>query len=143
MAKSGMMFPDNYEFYPEHPSIEKTHKLQTMPSPMLEGQKAPFEARELRKKFAEDLEGCLKLYEDKRFDVAGVVISVEKDIHNLPSVQLSDRVGGECCVHCIFPQEDIMKKVKIGDRVVIRSNYLVLCNVLGIVMKYSELIDIK
>ena len=143
MAKSGMVFPDNYEFYPEHPSIEKTHKLMTTPSPMLEGQELPFDACALRRRFEEDLEGCLKLYEDKRFDVSGTVISVEYDTHNLPSVQLSDKVGGECCVHCIFPEEDIMEKVKVGDRVVIRSNYLVLCNVLGIVMKYSELINIE
>ena len=137
-------FPEGVEFYPCHPSDEKTYRIKSTPSPMLEGQTAPFEAKELCDAFEKDLEGCLKIYEDKRFDVTGVATSVELDIHNLPTVQLSDKVGGKCCAHCIFPVEvgdEVMSKVKVGDRVVIRSNYLVMSNVYGVVMKYSELLD--
>lgn len=136
-------FPEGVEFYPCHPSDEKTERIKSIPSAMLEGQTAPFEAKELRDAFEKDLQGCLEIYEDKRFDVTGVAISVDLDIHGLPTVQLSDAVGGKCCAHCIFPVEvgdAVMGKVKVGDQVVIRSNYLVMSNVYGIVMKCSELI---
>ena len=132
-------FPEGVEFYPKHPSPMKTHKIQTSPMPMLEGQNAPFEAVQLHAQFENDLEGSLKIYEDKRFDVAGTAIWVGRDIHDLPAVQLSDKVGGKCCVHCIFPKADILEQVQVGDRVVIRSNYLVMSNLFGVVMKYSEL----
>lgn len=137
------LFPKGVEFYPAHPSGEKTRKIQTSPSPMLEGQTEPFDAALLCARFEEDLYGCLKVYEDKRFDVTGIAITVEHDIHNLPTVQLSDKVGGKCCVHCIFPTEDVLRKVKAGDRVIIRSNYLVMSNVFGVVMKYSELLSVE
>ena len=134
-----LFFPDGLEFYPKHPSPIKTHKIQTSPMPMLEGQTAPFEAAELCAKFENDLNGCLALYEDKRFDVTGIAIWVGRDIHDLPTVQLSDKVGGKCCIHCIFPKADILEQVQVGDRVIIRSNYLVMSNHFGVVMKYSEL----
>lgn len=138
-----LFFPDGLEFYPKHPSTLKTHKIQSTPSPMLEGQTTPFEAATLCKAFEDDLYGSLKIYEDKRFDVTGVVIWVGNDIHGLPTVQLSDSVDGKCCVHCIFPKVDILEQVKIGDTVVIRSNYLVMSNIYGVVMKYSELLSVE
>ena len=138
-----LFFPDGLEFYPKHPSPLKTHKIQSSPSPMLEGQKVPVDASELCTKFENDLYGCLKIYEDKRFDVTGTVIWVGRDIHDLPTVQLSDQVGGKCCVHCIFPKADILEQVQVGDRVVIRSNYLVMSNKFGVVMKYSELLSLE
>lgn len=137
-------FPAGVEFYPCHPSDEKTNRIKTTPSPLLEGQTAPFDAKELCVAFENDLEGCLKQYEDKRFMVSGIASTVELDIHNLPTVQLSDKVGGRCYTHCIFPVEvgdAIMSKVKVGDQVTILSNYLVMSNVFGVVMKYSELVD--
>ena len=133
-------FPEELKFYPEHPSDEKTAKIQSSPSPMLEGQEAPFEVKELHNQFEKDLYGSLAIYEDKRFDVTGVAIMVGRDIHNLPTVRLSDDVDGRCYAHCIFPADDVLDQVKVGDRVTIRSNYLVLSNKSGIVMKYSELL---
>lgn len=136
-------FPEGLQFYPCHPSDEKTQRIKSSPSPMLESQTAPIDAKELCEAFEKDLYGSLAIYEDKRFDVTGVVINVELDIHNLPTLQLSDKVGGKCCAHCIFPVEvgdEVMSKVKVGDTVVIRSNYLVMSNAYGVVMKYSELL---
>ena len=135
-----LIFEEGQNFYPCHPSPEKTHQIQSVPSPMLEGQTAPFEAADLRKAFDRDPEGSLAAYQDKRFDVTGTVIWAGLDPHNLPTVQLSDRVDGECYAHCIFPQDDILKQVKPGDRVVIRANYLVLSRRFGVVMKFSQLI---
>ena len=108
---------------------------------MLEDQAAPFEAAPLRKAFDHDPQGSLATYQDKRFDVTGIVIWAGLDPHNLPTVQLSDAMDGVCYAHCIFPQDDILNQVKPGDRVVIRSNYLVLSRNFGIVMKFSELLS--
>ena len=134
-----LIFAEGQSFYPCHPSPEKTHQIQSAPSPMLAGQEAPFEAAELRRRFDSDPEGTLTLCQDKRFDVAGVAVWVGRDPHGLPAVQLSDGVDGACFAHCIFPGEDILEQVRPGDRVVIRSNYLVLSRRFGVVMKYSEL----
>ena len=133
------LFTGEQSFYPCHPSPEKTHQIQTVPSPLLEGQTAPFEAAALRGDFDRDPEGTLARCLDKRFDVSGTAIWVGLDPHGLPTVQLSDRVGGECFAHCIFPGTEILEQVKPGDRVVIRSNYLVLSRRFGVVMKCSEL----
>ena len=135
-----LIFAEGQNFYPCHPSPEKTHQIQSSPSPMLEGQTAPFQAAWLRKAFDLDPEGSLAAYVDKRFDVAGVVIWVGLDPHNLPTVQLSHETGGPCCAHCIFPSEEILQQVKPGDRVAIRANYLVLSRRFGVVMKFSELL---
>ena len=136
-----LIFEEGQNFYPCHPSPEKTHQIQSAPSPMLEGQSAPFEAAELRRSFDRDPEGSLATYQEKRFDVAGIVIWAGLDPHNLPTVQLSDAVDGTCYAHCIFPEDHILKLVTPGDRVVIRSNYLVLSRRFGVVMKFSELLS--
>ena len=135
-----LIFAEDQNFYPCHPSSEKTHRIQTVPSPMLEGQTAPFEAADLRKAFDRDPEGSLARCQDKRFDVAGTVIWAGLDPHGLPAVQLSDGPRGDCYAHCIFPRDDILTQVKPGDRVVIRANYLVLSRRFGVVMKFSELL---
>ena len=136
-----LVFAEGQNFYPCHPSPEKTNQIQSTPSPRLEGQTAPVEAAALRAAFDRDPAGTLAIYEDKRFDVAGTVIWVGLDPHNLPTVQLSDEVGGTCYAHCIFPGDDILQQVKVGDRVVIRSNYLVLSRRFGVVMKFSRLLS--
>ena len=137
------LFTEDPDFYPCHPSPGKTHQIQSTPSPLLEGQDAPFGAAYLCKCFEEDPEGSLARFQDKRFDVTGVVIWTGFDPHGLPAVQLSDKAGGVCCAHCIFPREDILQMLKPGDRPVIRSNYLVLSRRFGVVMKFSELISGK
>ena len=135
------LFAQGQAFYPCHPSPEKTHQIQSSPSPMLEGQTEPFDVCSLRNAFDLDPQGSLATYEDKRLDVIGIAIWAGLDPHNLPTVQLSDKIGGTCYAHCIFPQNDILEQVKPGDRVVIRSNYLVLSQRFGIVMKFSELLS--
>ena len=136
-----LIFEEGQNFYPVHPSPEKTHQIQSGPSPMLVGQEAPFEAAQLRRAFDDDPQGSLAVYQDKRFDVTGIAIWVGLDPHGLPTVQLSDSVGGACYAHCIFPEDGILSQVKPGDRVVIRSNYLVLSRRFGVVMKFSELLS--
>ena len=135
-------FPAGVEFFPEHPSDEKTKQIQTTPSPLLVEQTAPFEVKQVCAEFEADLDASLAKYQDKRFSVTGVAVSVAPDMHGLPTVQLSDTAGGPCYAHCIFPEDSILQKVSVGDRVTILSNYLVYCHPLGVVMKFSELVRI-
>lgn len=137
-----LTFAEGQQFYPCHPSPEKTHRIQSTPSPMLEGQTVPIEAAQLRMDFENAPDRSLALYQDKRFDVTGIAIWVGLDSHNLPTIQLSNEMGGQCYAHCIFPGDEILHQVKPGDRVVIRANYLVLSRRFGVVMKFSELLSL-
>ena len=127
------------EFYPAHPSDEKTHQLETQDCPVLR-QSAPIASVELYDLFCSDFDHALEVYEDKRFEVSGTAIRVGLDGHHKPSVQLSDCVDGKCHVLCVFPTEDVLTEVVEGDKVVIRGNYLVLCNLYGIVIKKCEVV---
>lgn len=133
-------FPDWLEFFPQLPTDEKTRQLQTIPSPFFEGQTAPFEARALADEIEADIDAGVAKYVDTRFTVTGIVRKVGLDMHNLPSIQLSDKADGECCAACIFPADHGIPEVSVGDRVTICANYLVYSHPLGVVMKLSELV---
>lgn len=133
---------EELEFYPKHPSNIKTYKIETGELPLLE-QREPFDAKALSGEFCDDLNGALKIYEDKRFEVTGIASKIGPDIHNKPSIEISDKVGGQCYTLCIFPTDDFYDKVSVGDRVTVRANYLVMSNWYGVVMKYSELVSSK
>ena len=127
------------EFYPAHPSDEKTHQLETQDCLVL-AQSAPIASVELYDAFCNDFDHALETYEDKRFEISGIAIRVGLDGHNKPSVQLSDSADGRCHVLCVFPTEDVLREVAEGDKVVIRGNYLVMCNLYGIVIKKCEVV---
>lgn len=129
-------------FYPAHPSNEKTHQIETTPMPVKE-QAAPYAVKELADAFRADLNAALAEYQDKRFEVTGVAVKVGPDVHNKPSIEISDCAGGQCHALCIFPTDDHYSKVAAGDTVTVRANYLVMSNWFGVVMKCSELVDVK
>lgn len=129
-------------FYPAHPSAEKTHQIETTPMPCL-SQDAPFPVKPLCEAFRQDLQGSLAIYADKRFTVTGVAVKVGPDVHHKPSIELSDRVGGETFALMIFPTDAHYTQVSVGDTVTVRANYLVLSNWFGVVMKYSELVRVE
>lgn len=129
-------------FYPKHPSPMKTHKIETKPMPILP-QEAPFDVKSLYDAFSADLYGTLDIYEDKRFEVTGVAVKVGPDVHNKPSIEISDFVGGQTYALTIFPTDDHYGKVSVGDKVTVRANYLVFCNRFGVVMKHSELVSVE
>ncbi len=130
---------DELIFYPKHPSSIKTHIIETKPMQRLE-QAEPFDAKTLRNEFCADLYGALAIYEDKRFEITGIASKIGPDIHNKPAIEISDVVGGQCYILCIFPTDDFYDEVSVGDRVTVRANYLVMSNRYGVVMKYSELV---
>lgn len=130
------------EFYPKHPSGIKTHKIETKAMPILE-QSAPFDVKSLYGEFCSDSDGFFKKYVDKRFCVKGIAKKVGPDIHNKPSVEISDSTDGRTYALVIFPTNDHYKKVCVGDTVTVRANYLVMSNLFGTVMKYSELVSVE
>lgn len=131
---------NNLEFYPRHPSDAKTHAIETSAMPML-SQAAPFAAKTLCDEFYADADSFYAKYADKRFEVTGIAKKVGPDIHNKPSVELSDSERGQTYALVIFPTDDHYSRVGVGDRVVVRANYLVMSNHYGLVMKFSELVS--
>lgn len=129
-------------FYPEHPSNEKTHQIETTAMPILE-QDAPFDVKALCDEFAADADSFFAKYLDKRFEVTGIAKKVGPDIHNKPSIEISDSIDGQTYALVIFPTDDHYSKVAVGDTVIVRANYLVISNHYGTVMKYSELVSVE
>lgn len=130
------------KFYPAHPSGEKTHRIETSPMPILE-QDTPFFAKNLCGEFAADDKKFFDTYVDHRFEVTGVAKKIGPDIHNKPSIEISDSADGQTYALVIFPTDDHYNKVVAGDTVVVRANYLVMSNHYGLVMKYSELVSVE
>lgn len=133
---------EELKFYPKHPSGAKTHQIETVPMPILP-QEAPFDVRTLCDEFAADAEKFYATYVDKRFLVTGVAKKIGPDIHKKPSIEISDSVDGRTYALVIFPTNDHYSKVKVGDTVIVRANYLVMSNHYGTVMKFSELVLAK
>ncbi len=133
---------ENLEFYPKHPSNLKTLRIETSAMPIL-SQDAPFEAKTLYEEFLNDADSFYAKYVDKRFCVTGIAKKVGPDIHNKPSIEISDSVDGRTYALVIFPTDAHYSKVSVGDTVTVRANYLVMSNLFGIVMKYSELVSVE
>ena len=130
------------QFFPEHPTMEKTHHIETTPLSVLTQEK-PFPVRDFCAEFEADAEGFFAKYMDKRFEVTGVAKKVGPDPHNKPSIELTDELGNKTYALVIFPSDDHYAKVSVGDTVVVRANYLVMSDKLGIVMKLSELVSVE
>ena len=135
------MHQEELKFYPAHPSNERTHQIETTPMP-IKPQEAPYAVKTLADEFRADLNAALAEYQGKRFEVTGVAIKVGPDVHNKPSIEISDCADGQCQALCIFPNEDHYSKVSPGDTVTVRANYLVMSNQFGVVMKFSELLNV-
>lgn len=136
------MAQEELTFYPKHPSGMKTHKIETTPMPIL-AQEAPFDVKALYEEFVADADRFLGIYVDKRFEVTGTAKKIGPDVHNKPSIEISDCADGQTYALVIFPTDDHYSKVAVGDVVTVRANYLVMSNLFGTVMKYSELVSVE
>lgn len=135
------MYTEELKFYPKHPSGMKTHQIETTKMPILP-QKEPFFVKNLYEEFLADADDFFAKYVDKRFEVTGIAKKIGPDIHNKPSIEISDRIDGQTYALVIFRTDDHYSKVSVGDRVVVRANYLVMSNHYGTVMKSSELVSV-
>ena len=116
--------------------------IETTPLPILK-QDQPFFVKDFCGEFTADADSFFAKYVDKRFEVTGTAKKVGPDPHNKPSIELSDAIDGQTYALVIFPTDDHYSKVAVGDTVVVRANYLVMTNRIGIVMKHSELVSVK
>lgn len=130
------------EFYPEHPSGEKTHQIETTAMPILQ-QDTPFDVKTLCDEFVADADSFFAKYVDYRFEITGIAQKIGPDIHNKPSIEISNRVDGQTYALVIFPTDEHYSKVEVGDTVTVRANYLVMSNHYGTVMKFSELVSVE
>lgn len=130
------------KFYPKHPSSLKTHRIEAKAMPIME-QATPFDAKTLFDEFEFNADAFFSKYVDKRFEITGIAKKIGPDIHNKPSIEISDSVGGRTYALLIFPTDDHYNKLEVGDTVVVRANYLVMSNLFGTVMKFSELVGVK
>ena len=137
-----MSIDEELKFYPKHPSGTKTNQIETTAMPTL-AQNAPFEVKTLHDEFTADADSFFAKYVDKRFEVTGVAKKVGPDIHNKPSIEISDSIDGQTYALVIFPTDAHYRRVKVGDTVIARANYLVMSNHYGTVMKYSELVSVE
>ena len=136
------MNSEKLEFYPEHPSGTKTCQIETSAMQILK-QEVPFDVKTLYDEFVADADSFFETYVDKRFEVTGIAKKIGPDIHNKPSIEISDSIDGQTYALVIFPTDDHYSKVKVGDTVTVRANYLVMSNWYGTVMKYSELVPVE
>lgn len=127
-------------YYTEHPSGIKTFFIENFNMKEFE-QEDSFEIKTLCDDFRNDIGLTFEKYQDKRLEVTGVVKTVGPDVHNKPSIELSDSVEGECYALCIFPSDDIYDNVSVGDTVTVKANFLVMTNWYGVVMKHSEMVS--
>lgn len=133
---------EKLEFYPEHPSDNKTYQIETTDMPLLVQENA-FEVKKLYEEFWEDRDKFLTSYQDKRFEVTGIAVKVGPDVHNKPSIEIAEEIGGRTYALVIFPTSAHYSKVNVGDKVTVRANYLVMSNWFGTVMKHSELVSVE
>lgn len=136
------MNSEELKFYPKHPSEAKTHQIETTAMPLLK-QDAPFDVKTLLEEFTSDAGSFFAAYVDRRFEVTGIAKKIGPDIHNKPSIELSDSADGQTYALVIFPTDAHYGKVAVGDTITVRANYLVMSNHYGTVMKFSELMEVK
>lgn len=135
------MSNNEVKFFPAHPTGERLRLIETTPLPT-KAQSAPYVAKTLADEFRADLNAALAEYQGTRFEVTGLAVKVGPDIHQKPSIELSDCADGACHVLCVFPNDEHYKKVAVGDTVTVRGNYLVMSDQFGVVLKFSELVSV-
>ena len=122
------------------PDAQKAYEAENTLFPVMK-QNAPFNVKELYDYFFGNPEKALREFDRKRFEVQGIVLRTGPDgVFGQPSVELSDKTGGKCFVLCVFQDAKSYSKVKPGDKISVRGNYLVIREDYGIVLKISELI---
>ena len=104
-------------------------------------QDAPLDAAAVYREFTEQYEAAAEKYYEKRVEMTGVVRKIGPDIHNKPSIELSDQVDGRCYALFIFESDEFYNRISVGNTVVCRGNFLRAREPFGAVLKKSEFVD--
>ena len=127
----------DFPIEPRNPEEMRRIEFELLP---ILPQNAPVNAAELFKAFEADCEQAEKLYKTYRFETNGIASKVQRDVHNKPSIELSDEINGRCYVLCVFNDPAILTQVNPGERVTVRGNYLAASNRFGVIIKNSEVV---
>ena len=122
---------------PIEPKGELMHRIEFEIMPSLD-QDEPYNAVRFYKEFEDDCDTAEGKYKYFRLNIEGIASKVQYDVHHKPSIELSDKVNGKCYVLCVFNDPAILDKVKPGEQVTIRGNYLAASITYGIIIKNSE-----
>lgn len=106
-------------------------------------QDKPLDAKAVYEEFTEQYETAAEKYYEKRIEMTGIASKIGPDIHGKPSIELSDHADGRCYALYIFENDDFYSKVKVGDTVVCRGNFLRAREPFGAVLKKSELLEVR
>lgn len=74
---------------------------------------------------------------DQPLTATGIVTYMGLDIHNLPSLRLSDDVNGLVYVHPCLRSEAEYEGIQVGDTVTVTGSFHILSNDWGVVLKNS------
>lgn len=95
--------------------------------------------RELLEAYKQDPTKAKPVYDGENIRVTGVVVYVGPDIHNLPSIELSDAANEPGQVLCVFDSLDLTKGVSSGDTVTISGNFHIVSSGGMVVLKQSRI----
>ncbi|MBQ7220528.1 MAG: hypothetical protein IJS28_06065 [Synergistaceae bacterium] len=125
------------------PTHEKARIVETRIQPLVE-QSAPFEVKALYEYFLTESRKALREFDMKRLTVEGVVLRKGPDgVFGQPSIELTDSAGGKCYVLCVFENAGDYSGVKVGEKICVRGNYLVIREDYEIVLKPCEITEGK
>lgn len=132
---------DNRAIQESNPSTLKILIRSRLNASILK-QEEPLDVKILYNDFVKDYTKVEKIYDKKRFEIIGIVTHIGPDIHNKPSIQLSDKEDGENYALCVFNSKKMQDGVKTGDKIICKGNYLVMRHRFGIVLKKSEIVKV-
>ncbi len=96
---------------------------------------------ELYGEFTQNPQEASRRHEGKRIEVTGVVTYTGPDIHQTPSIELSNVVAGKRYAVCVVNSFDQLEGVAVGDRVRIAGNFHIFVpDRWGVVLKQCEII---
>ena len=98
-------------------------------------EKETFEVKKLSEILEQNFDEANKRFHGKRLVVHGTIVNKGKDIHDMPSFELSDEKGGYCYVLCCLHTEAEYGNYEIGDEVIVEGNYLTVHEQFGICLK--------
>lgn len=87
-------------------------------------QSKPLPVKKIAREFRENDRNARSRYSRKRLYFEGIVTYAGPDMFGLPSLELSDSVGGENDALCVFNDDSSIRNICVGDHVTILANFI-------------------
>lgn len=105
-------------------------------------QKEPLDPAAVYNAFIDDYDHAKTVYLEKRAELKGIVNRIGPDIHNKPSIELTDQIGNRCYALFVFADDSFARSVSEGDEVVLRGNLLNAREPFGLTVKKCEIVHV-